>query len=115
MRSFSNLLLVMLVTGGGSMAAEVRILPAEIRLNQLAQSQSISVGLFDGETLIKDLTDKAELTISDPSKVVLGKNFRVSARADGEAFLTAKTSMGVARTSVKVSGAAQEGRVSFVN
>jgi len=115
MRRFSCLLIVLLVACEVSVAAEVRILPAEIRLNQLAQSQSISVGLFDGETFVKDLTDKAELTISDPSKVVLGKDFRVSAKADGEAFLTAKTSLGVARTSVKVSGAAQEGKVSFVN
>ena len=72
MRRFSCLLNVLLVACEVSVAAEVRILPAEIRLNQLAQSQSISVGLFDGETFVKDLTDKAELTISDPSKVVLG-------------------------------------------
>lgn len=98
-----------------AMGAEVRILPGEVTLTRLGEVQSLVVGLFEGDTLILDLTGKAKIESEAPARVMVASDARLIARGDGEVMVTAKTAHGEARVKVKVRGAQTLSAISFAN
>src|SRR5690348_13191180 len=79
----------LLCTAGGSAAADLKILPADIPLTGPHAAQQLLVVAEDGGRVTADLTAKARLTSSNPAVAKIDEDGSVRAVGDGEAVLTA--------------------------
>ncbi len=91
----------------------VRVIPEEVDLWGAGAAQRIVVlGQF-ADGMRRDVSDQAEITVSNPECVRLGESRRIIALTDGEVVLTATVAGRSASAQVRVQGSRQQRPFSF--
>jgi hypothetical protein len=113
--TLTALLVVFAVPAAGARAAELQLLPADIRLTGPAARQRVRVVLAEHDRCLADVTDQAEIRSSDATIVKVKDGCLVEAAGDGEAMLTAVYGDGQATARVRVARSHEEEVPSFRN